>query len=239
MSPTKPKADADNPTIFESILSSDLPASEKTSERLVGEAESVVGAGALTVAHYLTTTVYHILANPAILQKLQEEMKTVMPDPNTLPPIHELNQLTYFSAVVLEGFRISHGVTSRLTRIAPNESLQVAGYTIPAGTPVNMSSFLSHLNSELFPQSEVFRPERWLEPGAEDLKKYLVNFSRGSRACLGKELAKAEIVYTLALVVGRWSMELFETDRSDVDIVHDFFAPFARLDSKGVRVLMK
>jgi hypothetical protein len=46
-------------------------------------------------------------------------------------------------------------------------------------------------------------------------------------------------VYTLALVVGRWNMELFETDRSDVDIVHDFFAPFARLDSKGVRVLMK
>jgi cytochrome P450 len=179
MSPTKPKADADNPTIFESILSRDLPASEKTSERLVGEAESVVGAGALTVAHYLTTTIYHILANPAIVKKLQEEMKMVMPDPNILPPAHELNQLSYFNAVILEGYRISHGVTSRLTRIAPNESLQVAGFKIPAGIPINMSSFLSHLNPELFPQPKVFQPERWLEPGAENLKKYIVNFSRG------------------------------------------------------------
>ena len=168
-----------------------------------------------------------------------------MLDVDILPSYHELNQLSYFSAVILEGFRISHGVISRLTRVAPDDVLQVGGYTISAGTPVSMSSWLVHLNPELFPQPDMFRPERWLEPGANGLKKYLVNFTRGSRACLGKELARTEIVYTLALAVRRWvrdegnGMELFDTDRSDVDIEHDFFNAFARLDNKGVRVLMK
>jgi hypothetical protein len=40
-------------------------------------------------------------------------------------------------------------------------------------------------------------------------------------------------MYTLVLAVRRWSMELFGTDRSDMDMEHDFFAPFARLDSMG------
>jgi hypothetical protein len=33
-------------------------------------------------------------------------------------------------------------------------------------------------------------------------------------------------------------IELFETTRADVDIEHDFFNPFPRLDSKGVRVIL-
>jgi cytochrome P450 len=244
---SSPKRSEDNEaqTLFHSLLNSDLPALEKSTERLQSEGESVVGAGTLTTAHYLTTTLYHILANPHVLRKLSEELRAMMPDQDTLPSYHELNQLPYFSAVVLEGFRLSHGVVARLTRVAPDTELEVSGHTIPAGTPVSMSSWLVHLNAELFPAPEVFRPERWLERGAEAKRKYLVNFAKGSRGCLGKELAGTEIVYTLAVAVRKWAgddgegMELFETDRSDVDIEHDFFNPFARLDSKGVRVLLK
>ena len=90
----------------------------------------------------------------------------------------------------------------------------------------------------------MFRPERWLEPGAEGLKKYLVNFSKGSRSCLGKDLARAEIVYTLALVVRRWAgegagMQVYETERRDVEIERDWFNPFPEIGSQGVRVVMR
>lgn len=40
----------------------------------------------------------------------------------------------------------------------------------------------------------------------------------------------------LAHIFRRFSLELYETDASDVEVVHDFFIPSARLDSKGVRV---
>jgi cytochrome P450 len=241
----KPDVDKKHPTIFHDILNSGLPDSELSPERLQGEGETVVAAGTLTSAHYLKTAIYHILANPAVLQRLRDELKEAMPCSDTLPPFEELNQLPYFNAVINEGFRLSHGVIARLTRIAPNEDLHAAGFTIPAGTPISMSSWLLHLNPELFPSPNEFLPERWLEPGADRLKKYLVNFTKGSRICLGKDLARAEIVYTLCLFVRRWAgedgkgVELYETTRRDVDIEHDFFNPYPYLDSKGVRIILK
>lgn len=233
------------PTVFHGLLQSSLPASELSLRRLQGEGETLVAAGTLTTAHYLRSTVYHILANPAILCKLHEELKPMMSNPALLPPFNELDQAPYLRAVINEGFRLSHGIIARLTRVAPDEVLEVAGYKIPAGTPLSMSSWLVHMNPDLFSSPDEFQPERWLEPGANHLKKYLVNFTKGSRTCLGKDLARMEIVYTLALIVGRWvgedgnGMELFETTRADADIEHDFFNPFPRSESKGIRVLLK
>ncbi|KAJ8114447.1 hypothetical protein OPT61_g3679 [Boeremia exigua] len=230
------------PTIFHELLKSDLPESERTSQRVLAEGISVMMAGTTTTAHYLRTTTYFILANPLIFSRLQTELKAVMPDPYVLPPFNDLNTLPYFDAVINEGFRLSHGIINRLTRIAPTEDLNVPNttITIPAGTPVGMSSWLVHLNPSLFPNPHDFSPERWLEPGAEHLKKYLVNFSKGSRICLGKDLARAEIVYSLALLVRRWAgddgmaIQLYETERKDVEIERDFFNPYSDFVSKGL-----
>lgn len=40
----------------------------------------------------------------------------------------------------------------------------------------------------------------------------------------------------LATIFRRFSLELYETDISDVRLAHDFFLPSPKLDSKGVRV---
>ena len=40
----------------------------------------------------------------------------------------------------------------------------------------------------------------------------------------------------LATLFRCYDFRLFETDRSDVELAHDFFLPSAKLDSKGVRV---
>jgi cytochrome P450 len=243
--PNKASEENGHPTVFHGMLQSGLPASELTPARLRAEGETLVAAGTLTTAHYLKSTVYHILTNPSVFRRLSEELKQAMPNPAVLPPFNDLMQLPYFNAVVNEGFRLSHGVIARLTRIAPEEDLKVGGYTIPAGTPISMSSWLVHINPELFPSPDEFLPERWLEPGADRLKKYLVNFTKGSRMCLGKDLARTEIAYALALVVRRWAgesgkgMELYDTTRADADIEHDFFNPFPRFESKGVRVVLK
>jgi cytochrome P450 len=51
---------------------------------------------------------------------------------------------------------------------------------------VSMSSWMMHRNSSIFPNPDVFEPERWLDPNAaKRLEKYLVAFSKGSRQCVG------------------------------------------------------
>ena len=52
-------------------------------------------------------------------------------------------------------------------------------------TPVGMTSILMHFNPHLFPSPHTFSPDRWLQPHAAHLRKFIVAFSKGSRQCLG------------------------------------------------------
>lgn len=52
-------------------------------------------------------------------------------------------------------------------------------------------------------------------------------------------LARSEILLVISNLIRRFRFELFETTMEDVRVVHDIFIPSARMDSKGVRVLVK
>jgi cytochrome P450 len=115
----------------------------------------------------------------------------------------------------------------------------------PNQTPISMSSSLIHTNAHIFPSPLEFRPERWLDN--KGLEKYLVSFSKGSRQCVGVNLAYAELYLCLNAVFGRYGtkeqkalrrMELFETTKEDVEMKHDLFIPGPRKESKGVRVVL-
>ncbi|KAI9828093.1 MAG: hypothetical protein M1832_003620 [Thelocarpon impressellum] len=227
---------ASHTTIFQDMYEGNLPPHEKTMRRLVDEGQTLIGAGTLTTAHMLRTTSYYLLANPESLAKLKAELNEAMPDLSKSPPVSKLEQLPYLSAVVNEGLRISYGVSHRLQRVMPDRSLKFHDWVIPPGTPVSMTGMLIHDNPDVFLEPRAFKPERWLGEKGKQLERYLVPFSRGSRACIGMSLAFSEIYLTMAAVFRRFEMELYETTEEDVRVVHDFVNPCPRLDSKGVRV---
>lgn len=70
-----PSIDNDQTMIFHDILQSGLSPSELAPTRLEGEALSVVAAGTTTTTHYLTLTMYHLLANADILTTLGDERR--------------------------------------------------------------------------------------------------------------------------------------------------------------------
>lgn len=86
-----------------------------------------------------------------------------------------------------------------------------------------------------------FKPERWLTNVSPQMTRNLVPFARGSRNCIGMNLAMAEINMMLAALFrpGAPRFDLFETDETDVVAVYDYIVPLARLDSKGVRVIFR
>lgn len=208
-------------------------------ERLKHEAQLVVAAGTITVTHTLKLTVFFILDNPDITTKLKKELLSAIPDELLPAPLAELQQLPYLTAIINEGLRMSYGVSHRLQRIKPDGDLTFHGRVIPAGTPMSMTAVFMHENPIIFSDPHEFRPERWLNQESVRLAKYLVPFGRGTRACIGSNLAYAEMYLLLAALFRRFDFELFETTRADVDIVHDFFNASVRLDSKGVRVMVK
>jgi cytochrome P450 len=216
-----------------------LPTEEKTRKRLQDEAFVLTGAGGLSTAHFLAIATFHLLNNPEMMKRLKLELETAIPDPKKMPPLPELEKLPFLHQIIQETFRISYGIGHRMPRIAPNESLEFHGWIIPPGTPCSMTTMFVHDDPEIFPNPSQFRPERWAN--SEDdrrLSKHLMNFGRGTRNCLGKELANAEIHFALAAIMRRLDFELFETDISDVEFKNDFFSPMPKLDSKGVRVIV-
>lgn len=64
--------------------------------------------------------------------------------------------------------------------------LDVCGRWFPEGTEVSVPQLSVHRNTEIWGDANVFRPERFLEEGASEkgLRKYLVSFGMGSRACV-------------------------------------------------------
>jgi cytochrome P450 len=67
----------------------------------------------------------------------------------------------------------------------------------------------------------------------------MVSFGKGTRRCIGENLARAEITIALASLMRRFDWELFETTCEDVRVVRDLVAPDVSRESRGVRVLVK
>ncbi|KAL0256814.1 hypothetical protein SLS55_007623 [Diplodia seriata] len=237
-------------TIFHEILNSKLSDYDKSTDRLWQEGEVVVAAGTITTAWALGVSTYFALATPSILSRLKAELEAAIPDPGRPLNLVALEQLPFLTGVVQEGVRLSHAISHRLHRICPDETLVYADgereWRIPPGTPMSMTSNLVHHDERVFPDSHAFRPERWAADPRLD--RYLVSFGKGGRACLGINLAYAELYLTLAALFRVYGsvevqgkddvghLELFETTAADLVITSDTVLPTMPEDSKGLRV---
>ena len=235
--------DASKTTVIEAIYNSKLPASERSDARMMYEAQTMVIAGTATTAAALMISTYFILLSPSILSNLLSELTSVSSNPLDVPSLTQLEQLPYLNAVVYEGLRMSYGVSHRLQRVSPDRTITYGKYALPPGTPIGMTSIHIHDNPTIFEDPRSFRPERWLPPESTGLylQKYLVPFSRGSRSCLGMNLANAELRLGLAQVFLRFgkSMRVVDTVRErDIDISRDGFNPLAAKESKGVFIML-
>ncbi|KAI1745268.1 cytochrome protein [Xylaria scruposa] len=229
-------------TIFASIIRSDMPRAEVTPQRLQHEAIAVVGAGLETTMRTLTVSVYHIIDNRSIYHRLRDELFTAIPDPEKIPSWELLQQLPFLTACIEESLRLSYGVAQRSPRLHDHD-ITYGDFVIPKGTIISMSNYDVSHDETIFPNSFEYRPERWLgNPRSSDgrrLSRYMVSFGRGTRSCLGMQLAYAELFVGLATVFRRFSFEIYDTDRTDVDAGRDCFVPRPVKRSNGVRVLVK
>ncbi|KAJ4983198.1 cytochrome P450 [Stagonosporopsis vannaccii] len=234
-------------TVFDDLLDSDLPPAEKDLERLSQESQLIVGAALDTTANALNATLFHLLASAPAVKKLKAELATAIPHPTSHIPLIALERLPYLTSVINEGLRLSHGLSCRNARLA-HSPLLYKDYVIPAYTPVGMSAPFTHHDESIFPDSHNFIPERWLDstgavsgktPDGRPLERFLMTFGRGGRQCVGMNLARAEMYIAIAALVRRFEMELFDSSKRDVELVHDLFLPQVSLNSKGVKVVVK
>ncbi|KAL2371504.1 hypothetical protein RJ035_002548 [Blastomyces gilchristii] len=225
-------------SLIDQILDSRLPVEEKAPERILQEVRSTTAAGIETTSNALTVITYYLLDNPDKIQRLRDELSTFEGDWSSKQPAQKLEQLPYLTSVILEGLRLSYGVSTRLQRKSPDQAIHYRDYCIPPGTPVGMTSVLMHHNETIFPDSHKFVPERWLDlDERKRLERYLVSFGKGSRRCVGQRLAQTILLITTATIFRKFELELRDTSSDDIEIGHDLFVPRPKnTKSAGLRV---
>ena len=175
--------------IFHEFLTTDaLPAQDRTVAALRGQLEELIGGGTEPTAHALRIITYHLSTSPRILAKLRAELDGLETSSSHTTNLQDLKSLSYLTAVIQEGLRLSYGVATRIPRIAPDRILEYGMWKIPLGTPVSMTPALLWHDEAVFPDSKTFSPERFL--GAESKARaeaWVARLQRGGRRGLGEE----------------------------------------------------
>ncbi|KAI8947438.1 cytochrome P450 3A13 [Xylaria longipes] len=134
-----------------------------------------------------------------VQRRLQEEL---IANPNV-----SFDKLPYLDAVVLEGLRCFPAIPMSLPRYVPRGGRTIDGYFIPEHTIVSSQAYSAHrIDQEVFPQPNLFNPERWLEKeGDLDRKRLFFAFASGGRGCVGRHLALAEMKILLRDMYSRFT----------------------------------
>ncbi|KAJ3499068.1 hypothetical protein NLG97_g632 [Lecanicillium saksenae] len=229
--------------VVQTMLAADLPEEQKSFQRVFGDCRSIVLAANETTATVLSSITYYTLSHPEIHDRLRNELKRGYEAKGSSLEYQELRALPYLTALINEALRTSNSVSGRLVRYADSVDLQYGKYSLPRGSYVSISMNDMHKDPKIFPNPEKFDPDRWLKQSDfKHLSKHLQPWGRGSRFCLGKELAYTDLYLTTARLFGPecgFSFKLFETKQSDWDIFGDYFAPMPARGSRSLRVVVE
>ena len=114
----------------------------------------------------------------------------------------KLQDLPYTEAVLRETLRL-FPVGMPLREATPGETIRYKGLDLPLGDRrlvVVLNAQDIHYNPDLYPKPSKFKPERWLDSENEIPRAHFRTFSRGSRMCLGMNLAMNQMKVVLLMV---------------------------------------
>jgi cytochrome P450 len=144
---------------------------------------TLLTAGHETTATGLAWAFERLLRTPAVLARV----------------VGSLEDDDYLDAVVKETLRIRPVIVDVARKLA--RDTEVAGYRLPAGTLVLPAIAAIHAREDLYPQPDAFRPERFLDGGAESYS--WIPFGGGVRRCIGAAFAQVEMRVVLREVLRR------------------------------------
>ncbi|KAF9888040.1 hypothetical protein FE257_009304 [Aspergillus nanangensis] len=190
-------------------------------QEINSEAFSMLVAGSHSTTGTLTLLLWHLLHNPKIRERVQDEIQEVLGPLSTEKkayPIQGLEaSLPYTMACVRENFRMNPVFTMPLwRRVNSPAGVQIGNVHIPHGTNICISNYVLHHNPDIWGTDHaVFNPERWLKMDEESKAKArcLIPFSVGHRMCIGRNLGMTNILKTATTLLSWFELEPVEREK--------------------------
>ncbi|KAK5651157.1 hypothetical protein OQA88_13204 [Cercophora sp. LCS_1] len=173
------------------------------------EVPLAVAAGSDTTAGIIRGTMLYILTTPHVYRRLQDEIDEAIASSRASSPVvshAEAKKLPYLQdshhvlqkAVIYEGLRIHPPNHILASKLVPPEGDTLDGKLVPGGTKIAWNVWSLLRRKDVFGQdASVFRPERWLEAGADiriEMERHVeLIFGYGRYGCAGKTIALLEL----------------------------------------------
>ncbi|XP_045501048.1 cytochrome P450 4C1-like [Colias croceus] len=156
-----------------------------------------------TTAMALTFGLMLLADHEDIQENIYEECKSIFGDSTRTANTSDLAEMKYLEAVIKEILRLypSVPIIGRMV----TEEFKLDDITIPEGTEVVVHFYNLQRREDLFPEPELFKPERFLN--GDKMHFTYVPFSAGPRNCIGQRFAMQEMKYMLSEIIRHFKLK--------------------------------
>jgi cytochrome P450 len=189
------------------IDASDEEGNQLTDRQIRDEVMTLLFAGHDTTTSTVAFMFYELVRRPDIVEALREEQERVLGGDRPDAAMLMSGKLELLEMVQDETLRMYPPAWIGARKSI--EAFEFAGKQVPAGAYVSYSSWVSHHIPEVFPEPDVFRPERFdPERKAALPKGAYIPFGAGSRICIGMRFGQLEIKAIASELVRRFDFAL-------------------------------
>ncbi|EEC16312.1 P450 CYP319A1, putative, partial [Ixodes scapularis] len=155
-----------------------------TDEDIREEVDTFMFEGHDTTALAIAWALYMIALHPEIQQKIQQELDAVLGnDLEKNISMNDMKEFKYLDCVTKECQRLYPSVP--FIGRAVTKELRLGDYLLPEGTTVDIFIYALHRDPKIFPDPEVFDPERFSSENSASRHPFaFIPFSAGSRNCI-------------------------------------------------------
>ncbi|ORX82529.1 cytochrome P450 [Basidiobolus meristosporus CBS 931.73] len=200
----------------------DKSTGEKLSDDLIrDQVVTFLIAGHETTSNTLSWCLYLLARHPVILHKVLQEIVNAGITGEEPPTGAQVSKLKYLGQVLKETLRMYPPVSS-VQKYCTKDCVLPFGYRVEKDTVVEISIYPLHYNAGIWPEPEIFNPDRFSAAEEANRSPYAwLPFSSGPRACIGMQFALQEAKIILAVLLMKFEFHL----KDDKPVYYDLAAP--------------
>ena len=182
-------------------------------ETAVVMAMDMLFAGIDTSSNTTAFTFYQLAKHPEVQEKLYQEIKSFLPNKDSVLDNAKLEKMSYLRAVLKETLRLHSPAIGTAREL--EGPLQLGEYYIDRKCVYFGPNLFMCRSERYFKNALEFRPERWLRdhPLKEDIHPFLMlPFGHGKRMCVGRRFAEQEARILILKMIQNFRIEWHHPD---------------------------
>ncbi|KAL2728643.1 putative cytochrome P450 6a17 [Vespula squamosa] len=184
---------------------------ELTDSLCAAQAFVFFAAGSETSSLTMTYTLYELAQNQNIQDKLRKEINEEYEKNNGTLKYESVKAMKYLQAAVKEALRKHPPITNSSREcMTPSYTFRDTNLTIYKHQIICIPMIALHRDPSIFPNPDVYDPERFMNENNEINDGTYLPFGRGPRNCIGERFAEFQVIIGLAAFLRNCKVDVCE-----------------------------